>query len=273
MPEGPEIRREADRVGRAIVGKRAEEVWFFHDRLKPFEHHLSGQVVSSVTSRGKALLTAFENDFVIVSHNQLYGRWMTRKGDKLPETNRSLRLSIRNETHAALLYSASEIDVYERDALDSHPYLAKLGPDALDEAVTAKQVRERLESPTYRRRRLAALFLDQGFLAGIGNYLRSELLFVARVDPARRPIDCTRRELAAVARAALQLTRQSYRTAGITNDAATVKRLKAAGATRARYRYRVFGRDGRSCYRCGGTIERDAQAGRRIYVCRTCQIS
>ena len=34
-----------------------------------------------------------------------------------------------------------------------------------------------------RRRRVAALYLDQHFLAGIGNYLRSEILFFARIPP------------------------------------------------------------------------------------------
>ena len=53
----------------------------------------------------------------------------------------------------------------------------------------ATALQERLESPLFLRRRTGSLFLDQAFLAGTGNYLRSEILFVSGVHPSRRPCD------------------------------------------------------------------------------------
>ena len=102
MPEGPEVRREADAVARALAGRKAREVWFFHERLKPFEPLLSGSRVRDVTSRGKAMLIRFGGGLVIVTHNQLYGKWMVRHAGVEPRTRRSLRLAIRNASHAAL---------------------------------------------------------------------------------------------------------------------------------------------------------------------------
>ena len=55
------------------------------------------------------------------------------------------------------------------------------------------------------------------FVAGIGNYLRSEILFSSRVNPLDRPKDLTRRQLGALARNTLGLTRQAYATSGVTN--------------------------------------------------------
>ena len=63
-----------------------------------------------------------------------------------------------------------------------------------------------------------AISIDQGFLGGLGNYLRSEILFVARLHPTLRPIDCTTDQIAQLAAAAIALPWQSYETAGITND-------------------------------------------------------
>ena len=57
MPEGPEIRRAADRVGAALEGRTAVDVFFAFDRLKRYEAELRGQVVEQVTTRGKAMLT------------------------------------------------------------------------------------------------------------------------------------------------------------------------------------------------------------------------
>ena len=180
MPEGPEIRIAADKVADAIAGQVATELFFAFDHLKKYEALLAGEKVTAVTSRGKAMLTKFDNGLTIYSHNQLYGKWMVRPAHDLPDTNRQLRLAIHNEEKSALLYSASEIEVWPEAELDEHPFLSKLGPDALDESVTVAQVAQRLRSDQFRRRRLTSILLDQGFLAGLGTYLRSETLFVAR---------------------------------------------------------------------------------------------
>jgi formamidopyrimidine-DNA glycosylase len=47
----------------------------------------------------------------------------------------------------------------------------------LDPLLTWRDVSRRLNEPCLRNRSLGSLYLDQGFLAGIGNYLRSEILF------------------------------------------------------------------------------------------------
>lgn len=271
MPEGPEIRREADQVADAIAGKMAHEVFFAFDHLKPYEDVLTGVVVSRVTSRGKAMLIYFANGYAIYSHNQLYGRWMVRSAYDYPETRRQLRLAIHNEKRSALLYSASEIEVLCEGELDEHPFLRKLGPDVLAETVTAVQVAARYEAPEFRRRQLAALLLDQGFMAGLGNYLRSEICFVARVHPRQRPLDCTPEQIQHLGQATLELARQSYATEGITNDLALVDKLKAQGYKRRDYRFWVFGRQDKPCYVCGTPIVKEPIGSRRCYYCPTCQ--
>jgi len=109
MPEGPEIRRAADEVQAALKGHRTLEVWFGLQLLKPFEWQLTGATVIRVETHGKAMLTRFDNDLTIYSHNQLYGRWYTLPSRQLPKTKRQLRLAIHNSRMSALLYSASDI--------------------------------------------------------------------------------------------------------------------------------------------------------------------
>lgn len=271
MPEGPEIRLAADRVADAIAGRVATEIFFAFDQLKPYEETLGGERVTAVTSRGKAMLTHFANGYTIYSHNQLYGKWMVRDAKDYPDTNRQLRLAIHNTHKSALLYSASEIEVWRTEALDGHPFLSKLGPDPLDASVTAVQVAERLRDDRFRRRRLTTILLDQAFLAGLGNYLRSEILFVARVHPSLRPMDCSEAQIEALAQAAVTLTRRSYETGGITNDPALAQKLKAQGVDYRAYRFWVFGRVEAACYVCGTPIVKDEAGGRRLYFCPTCQ--
>ena len=270
MPEGPEIRRAADRLEKAILHQRLRSVHFAFDRLKPFEAPLAASSVTRIETRGKAMLTHFDCGLAVYSHNQLYGRWYTSKPGQTPRTARSLRFAVYGTRADILLYSASDIEVLNADQIVKHPFLSKLGPDALDPDLNAAELEERLKDPRFRRRRLAALLLDQGFVAGLGNYLRSEILHAAALAPARSAAGLSDTERHALADACLDITRRSYRHVGITNDLARTEALKLAGSRFEQRRFAVFGRDGLPCYHCDTPILK-AEMARRIYWCPDCQ--
>ena len=271
MPEGPEIRRIATRLHKVLAGQVAEKLKFTQEPLLDFGYELSGQRVVLVSSRGKALLTRFEGGMTVYTHNQLYGRWFIAPRDKPPRTNRTLRLAIHTKTHSALLFSASDIAVLTPAALPLHGYLARLGPDALDAEVQWRDILSRLQVSSFAGRSLAALYLDQSFVAGIGNYLRTEILHSSRLHPLDRPKDLSRKQLGLLARNTLALIRLAYETAGITNTPARVARMRARGVRRSKLRHLAFARAGEACYGCGDTIVRIDIGARRLYLCPTCQ--
>ena len=273
MPEGPEIRRAADKLKRVLQGQLAVSVQFAMDRFPELQasgKRLSGRTIETIEPRGKAMLTRFAGGLTIYSHNQLYGEWVVYRGN-VPPSHLQSRLAIRTATHSAILYSASEIEVLKTAEVHRHSYIARLGVELLDPAVTAADVLAQVAAPRFARRNLAGLLLDQGFLAGIGNYLRSDILFAARLHPAVRPTDLSPAQLQTLARVAFRMTRQSYRTRGITNDQAVAKRLKAQGQTYGQYRHWVFDRAGAPCHVCGHTITRIDIGGRGLYLCENCQ--
>jgi len=271
LPEGPEIRRAADRVARAVEGRQTREVWFAQRHLAPWGPRLSGREVEAVDTVGKAMLMKFAGGHTVYSHNQLYGRWQVVRRGTTPETGRQLRLAVHGPERSALLYSASEIEVIPTDALPDHPRIARLGPDPLHASTTPALIAARLGSVPFARRRLGGLYLDQAFLAGIGNYLRSEILWLARVHPDQRPVDLGPARIAALARASVTLPRRSYRTGGVTNAPAAAAATRARGLPRSRWRHFVFGQAGGACPGCGARIERVEVAGRRLYLCPACQ--
>lgn len=271
MPEGPEIRIEADKIAKAIVGAPLEEVYFEQAKLKQFGKRLVGTCVTAVDTKGKAMLTRFTNSLSLYSHNQLYGRWYIRDRGKLPSTGRTLRVALHTGTSSALLYSASEIAVLTTDEILSHSYLSRLGPDVLDEQLSWKDFYSMMRESKYSRRSLGALYLDQAFIAGIGNYLRSEILFRAGLKPERSLASLSAGEATKLARATVTLSRRAYETKGITNPSGRVAALKKQGKTRGAYRFAVFARHGKPCYECGEQINRIEVSGRRLYLCQSCQ--
>ncbi|MGI9318157.1 MAG: endonuclease VIII [bacterium] len=273
MPEGPEIRLAADSIAKALVNRKVTDVFFAFDNLKKHQRVLTGRKISRIETRGKAILTMFDNGQVIYSHNQLYGRWYVVSKGEIPETHRQLRLAIHNRKASAFLYSASDIEVLNIDSLSKHRFLSKLGPDLLSQNPKTMEIVERLRSERFKRRQLGNLLLDQSFVAGLGNYLRAEILLAARLHPSLRPVDCELSELNRLAREIIKLTRRSYSTHGVINPPSLVKKLKASGKIhKEEYRFSVYGRVGEHCYFCQSTIERIEIGGRHIYVCPGCQV-
>jgi len=273
MPEGPEIWRAADQIGDVIKNKEITEINFAFDELQPFEEQLKGLKVTSVTPRGKAIVTSFENDLNLYTHNQLYGKWMVSNDGETPDTNRSLRVTLHTTDGSAFLYSASEIEIIKDEEVETHDYIKKLGPDVVHPDTTYDQVYDRFTDETFKNRKLATLLLDQGFLSGLGNYLRSEILFCAKVDPDYRPKDCSEQQLKDLAHYALELSRRSYETGGITTEPELVEALKREGASRKHYRHYAYNRTGKPCYKCGQEIQEVKTGGRKIYYCEKRQKS
>lgn len=269
MPEGPEIRRAADRLAAAVVGAPLRRVWFAFPALKSYEVSLVSHRIEAIVPHGKALLTRFDNGWTLYSHNQLYGVWKIAAAGERPDTTRSLRVALETDRNAILLYSASDIAMWRSDEVHRHPFLLKLGPDVLDPTLEPSTVAKRLLDPRFRRRALGALLLDQAFLAGMGNYLRSEVLFAAGLLPERKPADLTPLQLKKLARELLAIPRRSYATRGI--EPARGMREDYLTDTPEGFRFLVFDREGEPCPQCGGRIVRQEVGTRRLYLCRHCQ--
>lgn len=269
MPEGPEIRRAADRLAAAVAGQPLAAAWFHFPGLKRHQRELVGRRIVAIQPHGKALLTHFDHGLTLYSHNQLYGVWKIAPARQRPDSARSLRVALETDTTAILLYSASEVEMWKTAELPAHPFLSKLGPDVLDPALKPAAVDKRLLEPRFQGRSLVALLLDQAFLAGMGNYLRSEVLFSAGIAPERRPADLDADERKRLARALLDVPRASYRTRGI--EPAAGMRADYLTDTPTGFRFQVFDREGEACPRCGDVVVRQELGGRRLYRCRVCQ--
>ena len=271
MPEGPEIRRAADRIAKALVGKVIEDGRWPYPRLHQAEHLIHGHEVLSVTSRAKAMLIRFSSGWTMYSHNQLYGRWTVHLKTTDPRSNRSLRAEFITDKHAVRLWSATDIVLLPTAEENGIPFLARLGPDVLDDEVTAHVLADHLNHPSIYRKKGSTLMLDQRCFAGLGNYLRSEILHAAGVHPDDRPCDLSEETLVEWARCIKEVTVRAYETGGVTVPEETAQASKARGEPRRLWRHAVFCRNDRPCLTCGDLVMRKRYAGRRLDFCPTCQ--
>lgn len=272
MPEGPEIHRAANRIAKALVGKRLDTVEFHYKTVEGLEHFFLGKEVQYVKARSKGLIISV-GDYVMYSHNQLYGRWTVNRATTKPRpTNRSLRVVFGNDKNIARLWSATDIEILEPWELSGHPYLAKLGPDVADIEIDYADVIAQVSNPKFARRQLSGLLLDQGFLAGVGNYLRSEILFDAGINPYRKVGSLSKSELNNLAKSAISITALAYHEKGVTVPQELYQTLRDNGLSRYQSRHYVFTRDGLECHKCQSLVIHTRLSNRRLDYCPKCQV-
>ena len=114
----------------------------------------------------------------------------------------------------------------------------------------------RLESPRFNGRSAASLMLDQSFIAGLGNYLRSEILHQAGVHPKTRPKDLDLENITKWGSLTKSISIRSYESNGLTVSDELAGKRKEMGERRRSYRHSAFCRNGKDCHVCGATIIR-----------------
>ena len=271
MPEGPEIRRAADRISKKIVGKEIHSLTLIYPPIVEFQEILQQSQIESITTRGKAMLIRFDCDLSMYSHNQLYGRWTVNRRSTEMKWNRSLRVEFLTDNFAVRLWSATDIEIIPTSKEEDHPFISKLGPDILDDSCTPSLIFERLKSKKFCNRNASSLMLDQSFIAGIGNYLRSEILHQSGVHPNAKPRLISDKKLLHWAETTKNLSKLSYDTGGFTVSEKVALAGKQRGEPKRAYRHSAFCRNGLLCHYCDAEIVRIRVANRRLDFCPKCQ--
>jgi formamidopyrimidine-DNA glycosylase len=138
----------------------------------------------------------------------------------------------------------------------------KNGPEPLGRRFTTAFLAGRLAG---RQAPVKSAVLDQRTVAGLGNIYADEALWHARVNPLRAAGDLSADEIAAVRdgiRRALKL--------GIRRQGADLGDGAYAGG-RMQHEFKVYGREGEPCDRCGTPIVKARAGGRGTWYCPMCQ--
>src|SRR5580765_7036589 len=246
MPELPEVETVRRRLEPVLVGRRFERVEILDPRLTrpedPLEvaAELVGERVEAVARRGKYVVIRFESGRALLVHLRMTGSLL--HVDDVPEEDPHRRAVVELDDGTALVYR----DVRRfgtwllAEPGEAEPYLdARLGREPLAQAFTTKRLGETLAG---RRAPVKAAILDQ-----------------------RRLDEDELRALHRGIRAALN--------AGIARQGATLRdyRTPDGGSGRMQHEFKVYGREGEPCERCGRPIEKIRAAGRGTWFCPGCQ--
>jgi endonuclease VIII len=209
--------------------------------------------------RGKHLLVRTDGEVSVHSHLGMDGAWrLYTPGERWRGRAFEVRGVLCTEHHVAVGHRLRRLEVI-RTSIEAE-VLRHLGPDVLGPAWDAAEATRRLiASP---EREVGDALIDQSVMAGPGNVYRSEVCFLAGIDPRISVGDVP--EPAALVELMKSLMDRN-RGGG---------RRVTTEDPRAGHELWVYGRRGRPCRRCGTPIRSFMQGdgpGRVVYVCPRCQ--
>ncbi|MFY3744534.1 Fpg/Nei family DNA glycosylase [Anaeromyxobacter sp. Red801] len=274
MPEGDTLARAARALHRALAGKpvvRFETVLPGLARVDA-DAPVAGRTVERAESAGKHLLLHFSGGLVLRTHLRMNGSWhLYRPGAPWRRPASAMRVRVEVPDAVAVAFDVPVAEWIRAADLGRHPALARLGPDLLSPAFDEAEAERRLRARGALA--VADALVDQAALAGAGNELKSEILFVAGVSPFRRVEDLADAELRAVIAAARRLIAENVPPPG--PDGAETWRGGRRTTRRMNPRERtwVYGRGGRPCRKCGAPIAfaRQGPHAQATWWCPRCQ--
>lgn len=267
MPELPEVETIRAQLEPRLRGRALARVEILDPRLtRPSDRLavaalLEGARISSIERRGKYLLLQFEDGRMLLVHLRMTGGFgfaPTTHERAVLELDDGTRLVYRDVRRFGTWLLLEEDEAW--------PYLArKNGPEPLGPRFTSSWLAAQLAR---RKAAVKAVLLDQRIVAGLGNIYADEALWRARVSPLRPANELSEAAIARLHRAIRAALR-----AGIARQGSTLRDYAAPDGASGSMQdeFRVYGRGGEPCHRCGAPIAKTRVGGRGTWYCPRCQ--
>ena len=282
MPELPEV----ETVRRGLEPVMTDTVIEYAQVNRPdlrwplpenMSERLTGQRVVGLRRRSKYILCDLEGGETLLIHLGMSGRMLISGAQvgafahphPAPEKHDHVVLNMvggaRITFNDARRFGA--MDLAQTSEVDSHKWLAGLGPEPLGNAFSEDHLVARLKG---RKMPIKSALLDQKIVAGLGNIYVCETLYRAGIHPARQAGAISERRV----RSMVPIIRQVLEEA-IAAGGSSLRDFRQADGELGYFQHNfdVYGREGMTCktQECQAEIRRIVQSGRSSFYCPACQ--
>ena len=218
MPEGPECRRYAEDLAKRVSGKILVGVDLISGRYakKPptgIESFIAGLPVGIIGAgvHGKFIYWILKNDFFIWSTLGMTGQWSSK-------SNNHTRARFNLDDGAVYYNDQRNFGTLKfiRGKFQMIEKLKSFGPDMLAEDVSDEVFIQQLRQ--HPKWEVTKVLMDQSVVAGVGNYIKSDSLWLSGLSPKRLINDLSDLELSALCRSIKHIMNESYQAGGATID-------------------------------------------------------
>lgn len=181
MPEGPEVAYYYHKIKDVLEHQNLQSIEILSgrylkrvpDNWNVLEKQLPQRLVSLFV-KGKSMFIQFENKYGIVITHGMTGYWSFEE---------SKHSRFRFKTDNGIIYFddiRSFGTISACDPMQFQHRIEKLGPNILDDNLSYEKFWERLKCK--KNSKIGIALLNQNLLAGVGNYLRCDILWHAKIN-------------------------------------------------------------------------------------------
>jgi endonuclease-8 len=202
--EGPSLYLAAQQL-KPFVGKTVDGI---SGNSKIGIERMQRQKVKDIFSWGKHLVFQF-GTFALRVHFMLFGSFEATVDGKpvtgdYKKKNRVPRLTFEFKNGHMEMYSCSLKYLDEKNAKKTYDFSVDVMSDEWDGKKALKRVKE------FPNEQIADVLLDQSIFAGVGNIIKNEILFMARVHPESKIADVPLPKLRKLVKLARDFSFQFY---------------------------------------------------------------
>lgn len=270
MPELPEVETTRRGIEPHVTGARIREVIVRRNDLRqpvsPDFEEITGRRFMAVTRRSKYLLLGVDDGSVLLIHLGMSGslRLVSPAEDWKKHDHVALTLSGGKQLR---FHDPRRFGLVLRLHGDpsSHPLLAKLGPEPLEDGFTVDHLADACRA---RKVAIKLVIMDAHVVVGVGNIYASEALFRAGIRPATPACRISRPRLARLVDAI-----RAVLTDAIHEGGTTLRDFLKSDGQPGYFRQKLFvyERKDEPCRVCGTAIRHAVLGQRSTYWCPMCQ--
>ncbi len=273
MPELPEVETTRRGLSPHLVGARVERVLLRRPDLRwpiPPEvgARLPGQRIDEVRRRAKYLLLDTSAGSALL-HLGMSGSLRVLAAEVPPGAHDHVDIALAGPGGAGRVLRFTDPRRFGcllwQPPGTTHPLLAGLGPEPLDDAFDGDYLFARSRG---RRAPVKAFLMDQRVVVGVGNIYVAEALFAAGVSPLRAAGRVSRERYGQVAGAIRAVLARAIERGGT-----TLRDFLSPDGAPGYFEQELsaYGRGGEPCPRCGRPLRQAVVAQRATVWCGSCQ--
>jgi formamidopyrimidine-DNA glycosylase len=188
MPELPDVEALRIEMKRRIHGRTIADVHAVNDRrvleVNPqrFTQQLKGRRVDDVARKGKFIWWVMDRGPCPIFHFAMTGETIYGDANAREPKYTKAAFRFRGNLSVFVLSRRRLGRIALKDDPPGEPPISELGPDALYQLPGSDELEAMLAR---RSAAIKTVFMDQGFLSGVGNITADEILYQSGIDPHR----------------------------------------------------------------------------------------
>lgn len=224
MPEGPEVRTIVDGLNEELKGEKIFSIEFtdsgkYRDKVPDHFHCFEGNLplrIKSVECRGKFIYFVLKNEHYIANCLGMSGIWSIFEPDEKLPKHTCMILNLKDKKALFIDQRHFGSVYFYMNKCDLMKKLDKIGPDFLNDNISYETFKSRIVS--HPRMNIANLLMDQSIISGVGNYIKSEVLYRARISPHLSVSEIDEERLEKLYTSIGKVMKSSYKNRGMSQE-------------------------------------------------------